>query len=374
MCILDGLLEQQTSLRLLAIMTDTAGVSAGVCGLVWLLGSQFRPRLAASGAARFGRLAATADYGVLHTMARHWDDFLRVAGSLQQGTVRASELMRSLLQSKRPSALARASGALGRMPRTLYMLPSIEDEPSRRRMLTQLNRGEARHSVARAVLHGQRGERRQRYREGQEDPRGALGLVVHAIVWWHTLSMEAALQQLHQGGRDVAAADVARLSPLVHRPINFQGRYAFALAEAVAQGALRPLRAPHDEEELISLPSFPFRCYSQAMIPPGAWAAASVSWPLVLILRDGGCGIRLTGKPAGVHSLHMVCNGLGFLPLGAGIRLGLLLGQLTRMHYEKAQFLLRHPPIAVLHFHGPDDALPMPTAARFVLGPPRLFH
>ena len=50
----------------------------------------------------------------------------------------------------------------------------------------------------------------------------------------------------------------------MHRHINFQGRYSFALAESVAQGALRPLRAPHDEDEWISLPSFLFRCYSQA--------------------------------------------------------------------------------------------------------------
>ena len=42
--------------------------------------------------------------------------------------------------------------------------------------------------------------------------------------------------------------DVARLSPLLHRPINFQGRYALALSEAVAQGALRPRRAPHEQE------------------------------------------------------------------------------------------------------------------------------
>ncbi len=43
------------------------------------------------------------------------------AGSLQQGTVSASERRRSLLWSKRPSALARAIGALRRIPRTLYM-------------------------------------------------------------------------------------------------------------------------------------------------------------------------------------------------------------------------------------------------------------
>jgi hypothetical protein len=63
--------------------------------------------------------------------------------------------------------------------------------------------------------------------------------------------MEAALKHLQQGGLDIAAADIARLSPLVHRHINFQGRYAFALSEAVAQGALRPLREPHEQDELV---------------------------------------------------------------------------------------------------------------------------
>jgi TnpA family transposase len=48
----------------------------------------------------------------------------------------------------------------------------------RRGTLTQLNRGEGRHSVARVVFGGRRGELRQRYREGQEDQLGALGLVV----------------------------------------------------------------------------------------------------------------------------------------------------------------------------------------------------
>jgi hypothetical protein len=44
------------------------------------------------------------------------------------------------------------------------------------------------------------------------------------------------------------------------------------------------------------------------------------------------------------------------------------------MHHEKAQRFLRHPPIAVLDLYRPDDALPMPLAARFVLDPSRLFH
>jgi TnpA family transposase len=259
MYILDGLLEHQTRLRPVEIMADTAGVSEIVFGLFWLLGYQFSPRLADIGEARFWRLDPTADYGVLNGVARarvntklirqNWDDLLRVAGSLHQGTVSASELMRSLLRSKRPSTLARALGALGRIPKTLYLLTYIDDESYRRRILTQLNRGESRHSVARAVFHGQRGELRQRYREGQEDQLGALGLVVNAIVLWNTLYIEAALTQMRAEGLAVQAADVARLSPLVHKHINFQGRYSFALSEAVARGELRPLRNPDEASE-----------------------------------------------------------------------------------------------------------------------------
>jgi len=128
------------------------------------------------------------------------------------------------------------------------MLSYIDDEQYRRRILTQLNRGEGRHSVARAVFHGQRGELRQRYREGQEDQLGALGLVVNAIVLWNTLYMEAALNQLRAEGFEVNAEDVARLSPLIYKHINFQGRYSFALSESVAQGRLRPLRDPYDQD------------------------------------------------------------------------------------------------------------------------------
>ena len=117
--------------------------------------------------------------------------------------------MRSIRRSHHPSTLARAIGALGRLPKTLYQLAYIDDEHYRRRILTQLNRGAGRHSVARAVFHGQRGELRQRYREGQEDQLGALGLVVNALVLWNTLYMEAVLTQLRTEGIEVLSADVA---------------------------------------------------------------------------------------------------------------------------------------------------------------------
>ena len=160
--ILEGLLEQETSLRPHEVMSDTAGYSDLVFGLFWLLGYQFSPRLADFGESRFWRIDPKADYGALDGLARqriniqrierNWDDLLRVAGSLKMGTVSASELIRGLQGGGRPSTLGRAIGELGRVAKTLYLLNYLDDEAYRRRILTQLNRGESRHGVARAIL------------------------------------------------------------------------------------------------------------------------------------------------------------------------------------------------------------------------------
>lgn len=155
--VLEGLLEQQTGLNPVEIMTDTAGSSDIIFGLFW-------------------RVNKSANYGVLDKLARgyadlskaesQWDEMMRTAGSLKLGTIHASELIRSLLKSSRPSGLAQAIMEVGRVNKTLYLLNYIDDEDYRRRLLTQLNRGEGRHAVARAICYGQRGEIRKRYREG----------------------------------------------------------------------------------------------------------------------------------------------------------------------------------------------------------------
>jgi TnpA family transposase len=258
--ILEGLLEQQTSLRPHEVMSDTAGYSDLVFGLFWLLGYQFSPRLADFGEARFWRMDPKADYGALNGLARqrinipriarNWDDLLRLAGSLKMGTVGASELVRGLQGGGRPSTLGRAIGEVGRVAKTLYLLNYLDDEAYRRRILTQLNRGESRHGVARAIFHSQRGELRQRYREGQEDQLGALGLVVNAVVLWNTRYLDAALAQVRTAGVAVRPEDIERLSPLLLDHVNVLGRYEFALKESVRQGQLRPLRDPGEMDDL----------------------------------------------------------------------------------------------------------------------------
>lgn len=260
--LLGVVLEQQTELHPTEIMTDTGAYTDVVFGLFWLLGYRFSPRIADIGGARYWRIDATADYGCLNGVARHrinlnlvkdnWDDALRLAGSLKLGVVQATAIMRTLRIDDRPTKLAQAIAELGRIDKTIHGLTYIDDEPKRRRTLTQLNRTEDRHKLARAVFHGKRGELRQRYREGQEDQLGALGLVVNIIVLWNTLYMDAAVEQLRAEGFPVRPEDVARLSPLVFEHINLLGRYAFSVPEAVQRGELRPLRSPSDTTEEVA--------------------------------------------------------------------------------------------------------------------------
>ncbi len=248
-------LEQETELNPTEIMTDTAGYTDTIFGIFHLLGYQFSPRIADIGGARFWRVDGKADYGILDELAankinmkliaEHWDDLLRLAGSLKLGVVRAAGITRTLQTNDRPTKLARALQELGRLAKTLYLLRFIDDENYRRRILVQLNRGEGRHQLARIIFHDKRGELRQRYREGQEDQLGALGIVVNLVVLWNTIYMDAALDQLLAEGFDVRSEDVARLSPLGFKHINMLGRYAFTLPDIVARGELRPLRDPN---------------------------------------------------------------------------------------------------------------------------------
>jgi TnpA family transposase len=154
--------------------------------------------------------------------------------------------MRTLQVGDRPTRLAQAITEFGRIEKTLYSLNMLDDETKRRGTLSQLNRAEGRHSLGRAVFHGKRGELRQRYREGQEDQLGALGLVVNMIVLWNTIYIEAALEQLRKEGFPIRDEDATRLSPLIHDHINFLGRYSFAMPDIVTRGGLRPLRDPTD--------------------------------------------------------------------------------------------------------------------------------
>lgn len=256
--ILDGLLELQPpgDGGPSVIITDQASYSDQIFGLFWLLDYQFSPRPAGLPDQRFWRLDPAADYGPLNRLARHrvntplileqWEDILRVAGSLSTGVVRASELLRVLQGGGRPTPLGRAIAELGRIAKTLHLLSWIDSEDHRRQTSISLNRHEARHRVARIIFHGNEGQLRQPYRDGQEDQLGALGFALNALVLWNAAYMNDAIDHLKATGHTIPAEDLRRLTPLVHEHIKLLGEFPFTLPHDLADGRRRPLRQPGD--------------------------------------------------------------------------------------------------------------------------------
>jgi TnpA family transposase len=97
-----------------------------------LLGFQFAPRILNLADKRLFVPAKQADYpalavlfgGTINTrnIRTHWDEILRLAASIRQGTATASLMLRKLRSYPRQNGLASALRELGRIERTLFML------------------------------------------------------------------------------------------------------------------------------------------------------------------------------------------------------------------------------------------------------------
>lgn len=174
---------------------------------------------------------------------RHCEDMLRVSGSLTTGTVRAYDLIRALGRDGQPTSLGQAFVDYGRIAKTLHLraVCDPDDDSYRRSMTKQLTIQESRHRLARKIIYGQRGELRQKYREGQEDQLGLLGLAVNTNVLWTTRYLDAAVHQLDILGHPLHDEDLARISPLQDEHVEVLGHYNF---NPPSIAALRPLRDP----------------------------------------------------------------------------------------------------------------------------------
>lgn len=85
-----------------------------------------------------------------------------------------------------------------------------------------LNKGEARNSLARAVLFNRLGEVQDRSFENQHHRASGLNLLVAAITLWNTVYLERAVMRLQQS-QTVETALLQHLSPLGWEHIGLTG-------------------------------------------------------------------------------------------------------------------------------------------------------
>lgn len=177
----------------------------------------------------------------------HWDEILRLATSIKQGSVTASLMLRKLGSYPRKNGLALALRELGQIERTLFMLEWMQDVDLRRRVQIDLNKGEARNALARAVFFNRLGEIRDRSFEQQRYRASGLNLVTAAIILWNTIYLDKAIQSLKVHTQNVDDKLLQHLSPLGWEHINLTGDYVWHNDKQLGKGKFRPLRRIGDD-------------------------------------------------------------------------------------------------------------------------------
>jgi TnpA family transposase len=194
--VLDEILGNATDLPITEHATDTHGVTLVNFGLFDLLGLQLSPRIRDLGKITLYRPGSRAEAesrfpyaGPLLTrklnldlIAEHYDDLLRLAGSLKFGHATASLLVGKLSASGRQNSLAAALKEYGALRRTVYAAKYLSDPDYRRRIARQLNKGESVHALKRDLLYAHEGMIRARHLEAQTEQAWCLTLATNAVI------------------------------------------------------------------------------------------------------------------------------------------------------------------------------------------------
>jgi TnpA family transposase len=251
--VIDGLLYHEADLSIGTHHTDGGGVSDHNFALAYLLGFYFAPRIPNLAERRLYTFAPTSAWPALEPfiagrideklITAHWNGVLRFATSVRTGTASASLLLKRLGAYPRQNGLALALREIGRIERTLFMLDWLELPGLRRQATVELNKGEARNALARAICFHRLGRLRDRAVEAQQYRASGLTLVTAAIALWNTVYLGRALDDLRCGGEIIPDALLGHLAPVGWQHINLTGDYLWDADGSLGPDGFRRLRS-----------------------------------------------------------------------------------------------------------------------------------
>lgn len=249
--VLDGLLYHESDLKIEEHYTDTAGFTDHVFAMCHWHGFTFAPRIADLKDKRLYVQGKAADWPALASIVggnlnlkaieERFEEVKRMVVSTAQGTVTVSLLLRKLAAYPRQNGIALALREMGRIERGIHTLKWLRQPAFRRRVGAGLNKGEARHKLARAVFFNRLGEVRDRAFEDQQNRASGLNLVMQAITVWNTVYIERAVAELRKH-RHIDDALLQHVSPLGWGHIILTGDYDWGGDKQLRPGEVRALR------------------------------------------------------------------------------------------------------------------------------------
>ena len=249
---LDGILGHESGATIGALHTDGGGVSDIVFAVMHLLGLNFEPRIprlsdrrlyAFEPRARYGKLAPLFGHRLDANLIRaHWNDISPMIEAMRNKVVTPSIILKKLSAFRQQNSLAAGLREIGRVERTLFTLRWFEDPALRKQVTAELNKGEARNTLARAVAFHRLGRFRDRGHENQQTRAAALNLVTAAIILFNCRYLHRAVGALKLRGIADHEEALRQLSPLGWDHINLTGDYVWSDASNLDADGYLPLK------------------------------------------------------------------------------------------------------------------------------------
>jgi TnpA family transposase len=166
-CILDGLIKNESDIQPDTLHGDTHAQSAPVFGLAYLLGINLMPRIRNLKSLVFykpdrgkryeninGLFSESINWELIET---HLPDMLRIALSIKAGKITPSTILRRLGTSSRKNKLYFAFRELGRVVRTEFLLKYIGDVELRKTINAATNKSEEFNQFIKWLFFGNQG-------------------------------------------------------------------------------------------------------------------------------------------------------------------------------------------------------------------------
>ena len=249
--VLDGIVNHDSAIDIDAHHTDGGGASDHVFAAMYLLGIKFQPRMPSLKERKLFAFEARNKYGVLapfigerlnrQLIESNWDDMQRLIVAIRNRTVAPSLILRKLGSTPRQGGLSLAMREIGRIERTLHGINWIDEPDLRRGTTEELNKGEARNSLSRAVSLYRQGRFRDRSFERQSHRAAALNLVTACIGLFNSRYIDRCLIELRRQQVRFDEQHIRRLSPLGWDHINLTGDYVWTESPTFDADGMRPL-------------------------------------------------------------------------------------------------------------------------------------
>ncbi|MFC3453356.1 Tn3 family transposase [Amycolatopsis speibonae] len=238
--IVDGLLNNDSTIDPDTIHADTQGQSLPVFGLAALLGFDLLPRIRNWADLNFYRPDEAAGYSHIDSLfgddvidweliTRHWQDLMRTTISIREGAVSSVTLLRRLGNHSRKNRLYRAFRELGRAIRTITLLRFLNDPQLREQITAITNKAEGFHKFSDWIMIGGI--------LGHNDPDVHERIVkfnelaANCAIYSSALDITDAANTLAAEGHPVDFDDLATVTPYLTHTIRRMGDLVLDLAE-----------------------------------------------------------------------------------------------------------------------------------------------